>query len=235
MYPIKKVRFADRFVKRVLDVCFGLVLLILSAPAWLLAALAVRIETPGNPFFVQTRVGLGGERFKILKLRGMYIDAPVRFARLYDYSRFGNLDFQFHYQEDPRITRVGSFIRRTSIDEFPNFFNVVRGDMTLVGPRPEVPDVFELYGDYRAEYVSVKPGITCLSKIAGRDNLTKQESIEMDLGYVRKASLRLDAYILWRTIVGVLLHQDVFHRGAAAETFRDVPESTRDTQLSERD
>ena len=197
-------------------------LALLSAPVWLLAAVAVRIETKGNPFFIQTRIGLGGRPFKIIKLRGMYRDARSRFPQLYDYARFGSLDFHFHYPEDPRITRVGSFIRRTSIDELPNFINVAMGDMTLVGPRPEVPDVLDLYGEAREEYVSVKPGITCLSKVSGRDNLTKRETIELDLAYIRSASLRLDGVILWKTLKGVLCRQDVFDGGATAKNLKQT-------------
>jgi lipopolysaccharide/colanic/teichoic acid biosynthesis glycosyltransferase len=146
----------------------------------------------------------------------MYRDARQRFPHLYDYARFGGLDFRFHYDEDPRITRVGAFIRRTSIDELPNFLNVLLGDMTLVGPRPEIQDVLDLYGDYKAEYLSVKPGITCLSKISGRDYLTKRETIEMDLAYIRSASLRADWVILWRTMKSVLLRRDVFDGAGTA-------------------
>jgi lipopolysaccharide/colanic/teichoic acid biosynthesis glycosyltransferase len=212
-YPVKTANSFGQFVKRALDISVGFVLLILSAPVWLLAALAVRMETKGNPFFVQRRVGLGGKPFKMIKLRGMYLDSKERFPHLYDYSRFGGLHFHFHYEQDPRITKVGAFIRKTSIDELPNFINVVLGDMTLVGPRPEIPDVLELYGTSKAEYLSVKPGITCLSKITGRDRLTKDETIRMDLEYVRNASFRLDGSIFWQTMKGVLRRQDVFDGG----------------------
>jgi lipopolysaccharide/colanic/teichoic acid biosynthesis glycosyltransferase len=224
IYPVKKFNLQERFIRRGLDLSAGLVMLLLSSPIWLLAAVAVRIETKGNPFFIQTRIGLGGRRFKIVKLRGMYIDAQTRFQHLYDYARFGSLDFHFHYEQDPRITRVGAFIRSTSIDELPNFFNVLWGDMTLVGPRPEVPDVLDLYGDYKAEYVSVKPGITCLSKISGRDSLTKRETIEMDLAYIRSASLHMDISILWKTLKSVLLRQDVYDGGGTVKTMEQTPE-----------
>jgi lipopolysaccharide/colanic/teichoic acid biosynthesis glycosyltransferase len=221
-YSARRVSISVRTFRRMVDLVLGSLLAILSAPIWLLAAVAVRIETKGNPFFIQTRIGLRGKPFKIIKLRGMYRDARIRFPRLYDYSRFGSLDFHFHYAEDPRITRVGSFIRRTSIDELPNFINVAMGDMTLVGPRPEVPDVLDLYGEAREEYVSVKPGITCLSKVSGRDNLTKRETIELDLAYIRSASLRMDSIILWKTLKGVLCRQDVFDGGATAKNLKQT-------------
>jgi lipopolysaccharide/colanic/teichoic acid biosynthesis glycosyltransferase len=140
----------------------------------------------------------------------MFIDARTRFASYYDYSKKQNLDFCFHHEIDPRVTRAGSFIRKTSIDELPNLWNVVLGDMTLVGPRPEIPEVLALYGTYRDEYLSVKPGVTCLSKCTGRDRLTKRETIEFDIDYIRKRSFSLDVKILWRTILQVLLIRDVF-------------------------
>jgi len=196
-------------MKRALDLSLGSVLLVASAPIVIAAALAIAIESPGSPFFVQTRLGKNGKPFRILKLRGMYRDARQRFPELYDYSVEKGLDFYFHFADDPRVTRVGRFTRRTSIDELPNLWNVVVGDMSLVGPRPEIPDVLELYGDYRAEYLSVKPGVTCISKCTGRDRLTKRETIELDLGYIRMRGMRIDLRILWRTFCGVVLRRNV--------------------------
>jgi lipopolysaccharide/colanic/teichoic acid biosynthesis glycosyltransferase len=155
-------------------------------------------------------LGKGGKPFKIFKLRGMFIDARTRFASYYDYSNHKDLEFCFHHEEDPRITRAGRFIRKTSIDELPNLWNVVLGDISLVGPRPEIPEVLALYGPYRDEYLSVKPGVTCLSKCTGRDRLTKRETIEYDLGYIRNRSFVLDFKILWKTFRGVVLRRDVF-------------------------
>jgi lipopolysaccharide/colanic/teichoic acid biosynthesis glycosyltransferase len=197
-------------LKRAIDVSVGLILLIPALPIILIAAAAIRLETPGSPFFVQTRLGQNGRPFKIFKLRGMYVDARSRFPSFYDYTGKQNLDFCFHHEVDPRITRAGKFIRKTSIDELPNLWNVVLGDMSLVGPRPEIPEVMALYGGYRDEYLSVKPGVTCVSKCTGRDRLTKRETIEIDLRYIRARSLGLDLAILWRTFRSVVLRQDVF-------------------------
>ncbi len=196
--------------KRAFDLLLGSALLIIALPIILVAAAAIRIESPGSPFFIQTRVGRNGRAFRICKLRGMFKDARIRFPSYYDYSGQQNLDFFFHHEEDPRITRAGKFIRRTSIDELPNLWNVVLGDMSLVGPRPEIPEVMSLYGPYREEYLSVKPGVTCLSKCTGRDRLTKRETIEFDLEYIRERSFSLDVKILWKTFRGVLLRRDVF-------------------------
>jgi lipopolysaccharide/colanic/teichoic acid biosynthesis glycosyltransferase len=196
--------------KRVFDLVLGLVLLLIATPIILIAAAAIRLESKGSPFFVQTRLGKDGRPFKIVKLRGMFRDARVRFPSYYDYSNKQNLDFCFHHEVDPRVTRAGNFIRKTSIDELPNLWNVVLGDISLVGPRPEIPEVMALYGQYRDEYLSVKPGVTCLSKCTGRDRLTKRETIEYDLEYIRRRNLRVDLHILWRTFRGVIMRRDVF-------------------------
>jgi len=204
------MRLAYESAKRVLDLLLGSVLLIIALPVILIAAAAIRIETPGSPFFIQVRLGKDGKPFRICKLRGMYADARIKFPSYYDYASKPDLDFCFHHELDPRVTRTGMFIRKTSIDELPNLWNVVLGDMTLVGPRPEIPEVMALYGPYRQEYLSVKPGVTCLSKCTGRDRLTKRETIELDIDYVRRRSFLLDMIILWRTFRGVVLRQDVF-------------------------
>ena len=196
--------------KRTFDLVLGSVLFVIALPIVLVAALAIRVNTPGSPFFFQTRLGKDGKPFKIFKLRGMYIDARIRYPAYYDYSAKRDLEFCFHHEEDPRVTRAGKFIRKTSIDELPNLWNVVTGDMSLVGPRPEIPEVLALYGPYRDEYLSVKPGVTCLSKCTGRDRLTKRETIEFDLDYIRRRSFSLDLVILWRTFKGVVLRRDVF-------------------------
>jgi lipopolysaccharide/colanic/teichoic acid biosynthesis glycosyltransferase len=185
-------------------------LLIIATPFILIAAVAIRIETPGSPFFIQTRLGRDGRPFRICKLRGMYADARMRFPSYYDYSNKRDLEFCFHHEDDPRVTRTGMLIRKTSIDELPNLWNVVLGDMSLVGPRPEIPEVLNLYGQYRQQYLSVKPGVTCLSKVTGRDRLTKRETIEFDIEYIRTRSFRLDMRILWRTFRAVMLRRDVF-------------------------
>jgi lipopolysaccharide/colanic/teichoic acid biosynthesis glycosyltransferase len=206
----RTMRFAYESAKRAFDLLLGSVLLIVATPIILVAAAAIRIETPGSPFFIQTRLGRDGKPFRICKLRGMYADARIRFPSYYDYSNKQDLDFFFHHEEDPRITRAGMFIRKTSIDELPNLWNVVLGDLSLVGPRPEIPEVLALYGPYRQEYLSVKPGVTCLSKCTGRDRLTKRETIDFDIKYIRERSFSLDLTILWRTFRGVVLRRDVF-------------------------
>jgi lipopolysaccharide/colanic/teichoic acid biosynthesis glycosyltransferase len=211
LHPLRRTaRPIYESTKRLFDLLLGSVLLIIALPIILCAAAAIRLETPGSPFFIQTRLGKDGRPFRICKLRGMYRDARIRFPAYYDYSNKQNLDFFFHHEEDPRVTKAGKFIRKTSIDELPNLWNVVLGDMSLVGPRPEIPEVLVLYGPYRQEYLSVKPGVTCLSKCTGRDRLTKRETIDFDIKYIRERGFGVDFAILWRTFRGVVLRQDVF-------------------------
>jgi lipopolysaccharide/colanic/teichoic acid biosynthesis glycosyltransferase len=159
---------------------------------------------------MQERIGLKGKPFKIIKLRGMYVDARYRYSNLYHYEESKGLNFYFHTPGDPRVTKVGSFIRSCSIDELPNFINVILGSMSLVGPRPEIPEVMSLYGEYRDEYLSVKPGITCMSKCTGRDSLTKYESIQIDLTYVKNKSFITDLWILWRTFLVVVARKNAY-------------------------
>jgi lipopolysaccharide/colanic/teichoic acid biosynthesis glycosyltransferase len=231
-YPIKQLSLSYRVVRRSLDIVLGGLLLFISFPIILAAAIAIRLETKGNPFFVQRRIGLGGKPFYIVKLRGMFIDARVRFAGMYDYGRHAGLNRQFHPQEDPRITRVGAFIRRTSIDELPNFLNVMLGQMTLVGPRPEIPEMIALYGEYTAAYLSIKPGVTCISKISGRDHLSKRDSIELDLTYLDKMNTTSDLIILLSTLVGVILRRGVYDGKLPSEVVIHESRFTRQNKSS---
>lgn len=208
-YEPPRKSFSYCILKRLIDLFLAMLLLLVSTPIFLIAAVFIRLESKGNPFFIQERVGLRGKSFKMIKLRGMFVDARQRFPDMYEYSDKNNLDFHFHTAHDPRVTKVGSFTRLTSIDELPNFINVVLGDMSLVGPRPEIPEVISLYGSFAEQYLSVKPGITCASKCTGRDSLTKMETIKLDLEYIENQSIILDMKILWRTFWGVVLRKDV--------------------------
>ena len=196
--------------KRAVDLVLGACLFLIAIPLISIGALWIWAESAGSPFFFQIRLGRRGKPFHIFKLRGMFIDARDRFPHLYDYSGNRDLEFHFHYKDDPRVTRAGRFLRRTSIDELPNLWNVLKGDMSLVGPRPEIPEILEMYGSYRVKYLSVKPGISCLSKCSGRDHLTKRESIELDLQYIRDRSFFMDLKILWKTFVSVISRRNVY-------------------------
>jgi len=174
--------------KRALDVCVAATVLAAAAPALGLAALLIRIETHGHPIYRQRRVGRAGEPFELYKLRTMVSGAETMGAGLALAAG------------DSRITRFGSVLRRTSVDELPNLVNVLRGEMSIVGPRPTVQVQVDRYTERQRGRLSVLPGLTGWAQIQGRASLPWSERIELDLWYVEHASLALDLRILWRTI-----------------------------------
>jgi lipopolysaccharide/colanic/teichoic acid biosynthesis glycosyltransferase len=200
---------AWRVWKRGLDLMIGLVGLVLCAPVLAMLVLLIRLDSTGPAIFRQVRVGRGGRRFTLYKFRGMYVDARDRYPHLYDFSRQEDLDFYFHEHDDPRITRVGRVLRRTSLDELPNLWNVVKGNMSLVGPRPEIPEVLALYGPLADSYVSVKPGMTCFAGATGRDEQTKAQRVAQDLRYVGVTNPWVDLRLLVLTLRSVLRRRNV--------------------------
>ena len=203
-------KFFFLIIKRLTDIILSSVLIFFITPIIFIFCILIRIESKGNPLFIQSRVGKNGKKFKIIKLRGMYIDSKAKYPKLYDFSEKNDLNFFYHHENDPRVTKLGKFIRQKSIDELPNIYNVFIGNMTLVGPRPEIPEVMDIYGEYKKKILSVKPGITCISKISGRDVLTKKETIIKDIEYINNMSFILDIKILIKTIFNVILSKDVF-------------------------
>ena len=171
----------------------------------------IRLDSPGPAIFRQPRVTVGGRVFTFYKFRTMWVDARERFPALYDY-RASTASGEVFYKlaDDPRCTRVGRWLRRTTVDELPNLVNVLRGDMSLVGPRPELP---ELLGQYRNEDLALlltKAGVTGLAQIAGRSLLTVRERITIDLRYLAQQTVLLDLRILAHTVLAVLLGRGAF-------------------------
>ena len=185
---------------RALDVAVAAVALVLSAPLLIAAAIAIRLESRGHVLYRQRRVGLDGREFDVLKLRTMVTGAETMGAGL-------AVD-----QGDPRITRVGHLLRRTSIDELPNLVNVLRGDMAIVGPRPTVPVQVAQYTERQRGRLRVRPGITGWAQVNGRASLPWEERIELDLWYVEHRSLLLDLRILART-ARLVVHGEGLYRG----------------------
>lgn len=184
--------------KRLVDLSLSLAGSILMAPVVALLALAVRLESPGHPLYTQTRAGKDGRPFSIYKLRTMVTGAEFTGAGL-------------AIQEgDARITRVGRFLRRYSLDELPNLYNVLRGEMSIVGPRPTLPAQVEQYTDRQRGRLAVKPGITGWAQINGRASLPWAERIELDIWYVEHRSLALDLRILTKTLGMVLSGQGLY-------------------------
>lgn len=192
-------------LKRLLDLSGCLFGLIIVGPILLTAAIAVRLESKGPILFKQTRAGRHGRRFVMYKFRSMVVDAEARKKELMHLNEMGGPVFKI--KKDPRITRVGAFIRKTSIDELPQLFNVLFGDMSLVGPRPPLPSEVEEYEAWQRRRLSVKPGITGLWQVSGRNNIDFDEWMELDLSYIDNWTLWLDLKILFKTIPVVLFQK----------------------------
>jgi lipopolysaccharide/colanic/teichoic acid biosynthesis glycosyltransferase len=179
-------------IRRAVDILGGALACVLAAPVVAVAMAAIRIESPGHPIYRQRRIGKGGRPFDMLKLRTMVDGAEHIGAGL------------AINEDDPRVTRVGSFLRRTSLDELPNLVNVVRGDMSFIGPRPTIPVQVEQYGERQRGRLAIRPGITGWAQVQGRAALPWSKRIELDLYYIEHRSLALDLRILVRTAAIVL-------------------------------
>ena len=175
----------------------------------MLVALAIRLNSPGPVLFRHKRVGRGGRLFNFVKFRTLYHDARQRFPELYQYQYTPEEieALAFKVPNDPRVTSIGEWLRRTTLDELPNFWNVVTGDMALVGPRPEIPEMLPYYRDEHLIKFSVPPGVTGLAQISGRGRRRFLETARLDADYAANRSLRLDLRILARTI-SLVLRQD---------------------------
>ncbi|WP_340318248.1 sugar transferase [Rhizorhabdus argentea] len=202
----------DAIMIRLLDIVVSLGLLIFLAPLMLIVASMVYLTNPGPIFFAHRRLGLNGGTFPCFKFRSMVVDAEQRLAHLLatDAAAREEWDRDFKLRCDPRITSIGNFLRKTSLDELPQFVNVLRGEMSLVGPRPIVQGEVERYGRYFSEYSRVKPGITGLWQVSGRNNVHYRRRVALDVSYARNKSLGLDLRILVMTVPAVVLAKGSF-------------------------
>jgi len=196
-------------VRRILESAIAAAVLLICFPVMMLVALAIRFNSPGPVLFRHKRVGRGGRLFNFVKFRTLYHDARQRFPELYQYQYTPEEieALAFKVPNDPRVTSIGEWLRRTTLDELPNFWNVVTGDMALVGPRPEIPEMLPYYRDEHLIKFSVPPGVTGLAQISGRGRLRFLETARLDADYAANRSLRLDLRILARTI-SLVLRQD---------------------------
>lgn len=187
------------FIKRLLDIVISLIGLILSIPIMILIAISIKLEDPKGPiFFAQIRHGQYPNTFKMYKFRSMYVDAEEKLADLMHLNEQNGPAFKI--KKDPRITKVGKVIRKTSLDEIPQLFNVLKGDMSLVGPRPALPREVEQYNDYQKQRLFVKPGITCIWQVSGRNSIDFDRWIEMDIEYIKNRSVIYDLKLIIQTI-----------------------------------
>ncbi|WP_238152748.1 sugar transferase [Kribbella speibonae] len=189
-------------LKSIFDRVVGCLLLLAVAPLLMVTAVLVKLTSRGPVLFRQTRVGRGGEQFQMLKFRTMVVDAEARKAELHALNEGNKVLFKL--RDDPRVTRIGRYLRRFSIDELPQLVNVLRGDMSLVGPRPPLPAEVAQYAIDDARRMLVKPGLTGLWQVSGRSDLTWEESMRLDLRYADNWSIALDLLILWKTARAVL-------------------------------
>ncbi len=192
----------QRGAKRTFDLVVGLITLLPALPIMALTALAIKLDSPGNVFFLQDRIGENGRVFKMIKFRSMDLDAEERKEEVITYTDDGKVLFK--KADDLRITRVGKFIRRTSLDELPQLINVLKGDMSLVGPRPEMPWLVDLYEPWQYKRFAVPQGITGWWQVNGRSDKPMHLNVQEDLYYIQHYSLLLDMFILWKTFAAVV-------------------------------
>lgn len=190
------------FFKRLIDVVIAVIALILLSPVMILSALLIKFTSKGQVFFRQVRCGLNGRKFTLYKFRSMYAGSEMRQKEL---ARQNEMDGPvFKIKHDPRVTPVGRFMRKLSIDELPQLFNVLKGDMSLVGPRPPIPAEVEMYESWQRRRLSMKPGLTCIWQVSGRNKVDFDQWMEMDLKYIDNFSLWKDVKILFRTVFVVI-------------------------------
>lgn len=207
MHNAYRTRNAYCFFKRLQDIIFSLIAIITLLPIMIFTSIAIIIDDPkGGPFFSQIRVGKGGKIFKMYKFRSMAVDAEEQLQMLLKDNEMDGPAFKI--SDDPRITRVGKFIRKTSIDELPQLFNILRGDMSIVGPRPPLPREVEQYTLYQTQRLLITPGLTCYWQIQpNRNDIPFNDWVEMDIRYIRERSFFVDWKIILKTIVSVFTKQ----------------------------
>jgi lipopolysaccharide/colanic/teichoic acid biosynthesis glycosyltransferase len=197
---------------RGMEIVIAASVLILTSPILLLMAVLIRRGTPGPALFSQKRIGAGEELFRFVKFRTLYADARTQWPELYQYSYTNEqiAALRFKIEQDPRVTPQGSWMRKSTLDELPNFWNVLTGDMALVGPRPEIPEMLPYYDGQTRLKFTVRPGITGLAQISGRGRLGFHETVRLDNEYVRNRSFLLDMKILTLTVVKIITRDGAF-------------------------
>jgi exopolysaccharide biosynthesis WecB/TagA/CpsF family protein len=197
-------RAFDDMTKRAMDIAVSGTALIALSPLLALFAAAIKLTSPGPAVFRQVRVGENGAEFTLYKFRSMYIDAETRRAQLTEQNHHGAGGVTFKLKRDPRVTMVGRWLRKSSMDELPQLFNILKGDMSLVGPRPPLPQEVARYTPIQLRRLEAKPGLTCLWQVSGRANLSFERQVALDVEYLAKRTVLLDLLILLRTIPAVL-------------------------------
>jgi len=198
-----------RIVKRIMELVMAFCCMILLLPLFGVLAVLVKLSSPGPVFFTAKRLGFGGRGIKVFKFRTMYQDADTRLEALLEENPQMKAEWEkkFKLYNDPRVTRIGHFLRRTSLDELPQFINVLRGEMAIIGPRPIVQEEVKYYGEAYEFFKRVRPGITGLWQVSGRSSTTYDQRVSMDMFYVMNWSFWLDWFILWKTVLVVIMRK----------------------------
>ncbi|WNF22667.1 sugar transferase [Mesobacillus jeotgali] len=197
------------YSKRLIDIVGASTGILILSFLFIIVAVLIKIEDPKGPiFFTQKRVGLNGKEFKMFKFRSMVSDAEEKLNELLKYNEVSGAMFKM--KEDPRVTKIGRFIRKTSIDELPQLFNVLKGEMSLVGPRPPLPREVEMYSKYDRQRLLVTPGCTGLWQVSGRNSLGFHQMVELDIKYIEKRSILFDLKILFKTVLVLLGSKDAY-------------------------
>lgn len=194
-------RSIEFFIKRIIDVILSLIGIVILSPLLLLIVILIKLDSNGPAIFKQVRVGKNGKEFSIFKFRTMVPDAEKKSKLKIDADSIDN--FIFQSKNDSRVTKVGKFLRKSSLDELPQLFNVVNGTMSLVGPRPEIPDVVRYYPESYKKRLSVLPGITGLAQVSGRGEIELGKTVSYDIQYIDSFSIWLDIKILFKTVFSV--------------------------------
>ena len=199
---VKKSNFYE-IIKRLFDIICSLISIIILSPVFILISILIKIEDPkGKILFSQDRCGKNGKTFKMYKFRSMVHNAEELLEDLQKMNEMSGPVFKI--KEDPRITRVGKFIRKTSLDELPQIINILNGDMSFVGPRPPLVNEVKQYNEYQIQRLLVKPGLTCIWQVSGRNNIDFDEWIDLDLKYIKERNLMLDLTLILKTIPALL-------------------------------
>ncbi|WP_302652639.1 sugar transferase [uncultured Clostridium sp.] len=189
-------------IKRIIDIVASFIGIILLSPLILIVSILIKLESKGEVIFKQKRVGLNGKEFYMYKFRSMVINAEELKEQLESQNEMSGPMFKI--KDDPRITKVGKFIRKTSIDELPQLINVIKGDMSLVGPRPSLPKEVKKFEQWMMERLEVKPGLTCIWQVSGRNNIDFEDWMKLDIKYVRERSFKLDIKLILKTVLVLL-------------------------------
>jgi exopolysaccharide biosynthesis polyprenyl glycosylphosphotransferase len=196
-YKYEEIEISYAFFKRLIDIVCSFLGIIILSPILLIVAIAIKLESKGEAIFVQNRVGFRGKEFRMYKFRSMVEDAEELKDKLRGKNEMNGPMFKI--KKDPRVTKVGAFIRKTSIDELPQLFNVLKGEMSLVGPRPSLPEEVKEFEPWMMERFGVKPGLTCYWQVSGRNDIEFYDWMKLDIKYVREKSTLCDIKLIFKT------------------------------------